>query len=331
MDDFDPDAFLANTKDAETPAAASSDTASFDPDAFLSGTASSGGGIPAPEPATPDGVAPMGIPGVSTGPALYEPLNIGKNVVAPIAKAIPNTLAGYWRNPMTAAADAVAASMTGGTVLPYAAKTGLEGIKGAYEGAKSIINDPLVMAADHPKAQALAAAEQQVLKHTPSGIDAKQLESIIKSGKVPVEAASKVTPEFESALNNYKLALGAVGKGSEASLASKLLATKTAQAILPALSAANKFLGPAGMAYNLYEAGKTARDTGLGQRIAEGQAHTAQRAFRQMNPQYGQSLTPDQAQAMSQSGSPRDIAAFGGQDKLDMAMRYTAAKRVLGQ
>jgi hypothetical protein len=100
-----------------------------------------------------------------------------------------------------------------------------------------------------------------------------------------------------------------------------------ASAAAPVLNTAARVAGPAGLAYNVYEAGQMARDTQLGPRLAQGQGQQAEQAFRQMNVPYGagfnQTITPDQARAVLASQNSRDIQAFGGLDFL--------RKKALGQ
>jgi hypothetical protein len=59
-----------------------------------------------------------------------------------------------------------------------------------------------------------------------------------------------------------------------------------------------------------------ARQTQLGERLAQGQAGAAQQSFRNMNTQYGMALSPQQAQSILSTNNPRDIQAFGGMNKL---------------
>jgi hypothetical protein len=102
----------------------------------------------------------------------------------------------------------------------------------------------------------------------------------------------------------------------------------------PLLRGAARVAGPAGLAMNAYDAAQYAQESQLGTRLAQGQGGTAQQAFRQMNPGYGQgfvsNVTPDQAAAVLQNGSPRDIQAMGGQKTLNELIRQKAAAKVLG-
>jgi hypothetical protein len=100
----------------------------------------------------------------------------------------------------------------------------------------------------------------------------------------------------------------------------KIAMSKVMQTAAPALNTAARVAGPAGLAYNAYEAGQMARQTGLGERLAQGQAQRAESAFRNMNVPYGggftQGISQQQAQNILASGSPRDIQAFGGTELL---------------
>lgn len=97
----------------------------------------------------------------------------------------------------------------------------------------------------------------------------------------------------------------------------------------PIASGVARVAGPVGLGMNIYDASQAARETELGPRLAQGQGRRAQQAFRGMNQTYGP-IAPDQAQAVLQSGSERDIAAFGGRDKLSEMIRLKAAEKVLG-
>lgn len=100
------------------------------------------------------------------------------------------------------------------------------------------------------------------------------------------------------------------------SMMQKIAASKVMQMAAPALNTAARVAGPAGAAYNLYEAGQMARETELGSRLAQGQGQSAEQGFRDLNVRYGNvfqnTLTPKQAQDILASNSKRDIESFGG-------------------
>jgi hypothetical protein len=99
----------------------------------------------------------------------------------------------------------------------------------------------------------------------------------------------------------------------------------------PVARGAVKALGPVGMGLNMYDAGQMARQTQLGERLAQGQGQQAEQAFRQgpVQSYQGPQLDAQQAQNVMQNASPRDRQYFN--DQLNMAIRLKAAKKVLGQ
>ena len=97
------------------------------------------------------------------------------------------------------------------------------------------------------------------------------------------------------------------------------------------LRGAARVAGPVGMGMNMYDAGQMARETQLGERLAQGQGQQAEQAFRQgpVQSYQGPQLAPQEAQNVMQNASPRDRQYFN--DQLTMAIRLKAAKKVLGQ
>jgi hypothetical protein len=102
----------------------------------------------------------------------------------------------------------------------------------------------------------------------------------------------------------------------------------------PAVRGLARVAGPAGLAYDAYQAQQFAEESQLGPRLAQGEGAIAPNAFRSMNVPYGSGFTdtmsPDQASAVLESGSERDITAFGGRDRLRELIRLKAAEKVLG-
>lgn len=133
-------------------------------------------------------------------------------------------------------------------------------------------------------------------------------------------AAQAANPEFAAKAAQYLEAVPGYGQ-------------QAMKIVSPIARGAARVAGPAGMAYNLYEAGQMARETELGQRLAQGQGQLAEQAFRQgpVQTYQGPQLSPYEAQNVLRSGSKRDIDYFGGADRLNMMIRLQAAKKVLGQ
>ena len=139
----------------------------------------------------------------------------------------------------------------------------------------------------------------------------------------PAVATTAAAPTAQQIAGNPMLAAMAEAQTEAAvnrTMIQKLAMSKVMQAMGPVLNTAARVAGPAGLAYNAYEAGQMARDTQLGQRLAQGQGGAAQQAFRSMNVPYGagfnQGITQQQAQNILASKSARDIQAFGGTDFL---------------
>lgn len=97
----------------------------------------------------------------------------------------------------------------------------------------------------------------------------------------------------------------------------------------PILRGLGRVAGPVGVGMNMYDAGSYAQEAELGRRLAEGQGQQAEQAFRQRNTQYGAPVTPEQAEAVLQSGSPRDIEGLGGQKFLNDIIRQRAAAQAI--
>lgn len=99
------------------------------------------------------------------------------------------------------------------------------------------------------------------------------------------------------------------------------------------LRGAGRVAGPIGLGMNAYDAAQYAQEAELGNRLAQGQGQQAQQNFRQLNPGYGQgfvnNLTPEEATAIIQNGTPRDIEAMGGQAALNALIRQKAAAKAL--
>ena len=132
------------------------------------------------------------------------------------------------------------------------------------------------------------------------------------------QAAMAANPGFAQAAQAYLKTVPTVGQ-------------QAMKVVAPFARGAMKVAGPAGMAMNVYDAGQMARETELGQRLQQGQGQQAEAAFRNLNTQYGSAMTPQEAQTVMSSGNKRDIAAFGGEDRLKQLIRQKAAARILGQ
>lgn len=321
---FDPDEFIKSSKGsaAEVQPAGGG----FDPDEFIKNTPAyvpgsepalvadvpaagvSAPGQPMETPPTPGGLTvpvpgsdyamPVQPPVVNpTGPGLASQLgstalgqeasqlaaNAGR-IAKPFATAGSTLLNSYVTNPITKLApDLAAVSM--GVPPPNATSKALGATQGAFNVARSLPGGPGVSIA--PPAPPGAAQ--------------------VSSNPMLAEMAARQAAAQTETLANR-------------SVIQKIAMSKVMQMAAPALNTAARVAGPAGLAYNAYEAGNMARETQLGERLAAGQGRAAPQAFRQMNTQYGggfnQTITADQARSILGSGNARDIQAFGGMDAL---------------
>lgn len=247
--------------------------------AFLSGGAKSA------EPAGPD-AAPQ-LPLTGYGPGIGSQLaatGMGQTAAAmaqPYARAGQNLLGQYAASPLTKLAPDLVA-MSAGVPPPIATSQALQATQQAGTAAmRSRVPPP-------------AMPTFQNTPPTPAQISSNPMLSEM--------AARQAAMETESMANR--------------SMMQKIAASKVIQMAAPALNTAARVAGPAGAAYNLYEAGNMARETELGSRLAQGQGQQAEQSFRNINTQYGDAfrntVTAQQARDILASGSTRDITAFGG-------------------
>ena len=286
------------------------------------------------EPSVAQAVAGAAAPAV-TGAAMAAPLGVSAADIGKVAKPIWETAKETYRGPM-----GVVRGVTDATLMAH----GVPPLAGAYGAAETMTK----------RAQALGSAAGEVSKglsqtplttgptgsQYPSGVPdyrtmgkavpdaAAQLKAAYDAGGPNAVKAFLATPEAAQYMKNPAFAQAAesyMGKVPSAMAQAGKVAGTVARG-------AGRVLGPAGMAMNLYDAGQTARETQLGQRLAAGQGQRAEQAFRGgmgMNYQ-GPQLDAQQAQNVLQSGSPRDIQYFGGRDRLSEMIRRKAAEKVLG-
>lgn len=261
-------------------------------------------------------VAPAGMYG-PTG--LKELGQATMEAAQPLVEAGKSAAAGYAKSPGKAIVDVGAAHL--GLPPPYATYEGIQGGRNLFGAAKQTIGNigealsKLPPGTDKAAAPFINELHPNDLNKLKNAINTEGLEKAFKT----FEAPKYLSAEAAQGLNAVK---SAFPTGMQ----------KLGQVVAPLARGVAKVAGPAGMAYNLYEAGQTARDTQLGQRLAEGQGQRAEQAFRGgMGMTYqGPQLQPQEAQNVLQSGSARDIQYFGGRDRLSEMIRRKAAEKVLG-
>ena len=242
--------------------------------------------------------------------------------ISPYAKsAVSAATAGYRARPlMTAAVDAIGLGTMGAPVASMA--NSAMGAADQYDRIKGVSNQVGKVLSNTPgnpvnyfamgRAAPEAAAILNDLYHNKGGPNA------IKAWlQTPEGAKYMKNPAFAQAAEQY---MGKVpGLGAQAM-----------KVVGPILRGAAKIAGPAGLALNAYDASEFAQQADLGGRLAQGQGRMAQQAFRNMNIKNSSPITPAEAAAVLQNGSPRDIEAMGGQRTLDALIRQKAASKVLG-
>ena len=318
---FDPDEFLKDQKPKESTAPA---TGGFDPDKFL---------------ASPDTNAePAFVADIQTGPA--EPGTPMETAPVPSATSIPVPGSDYsipFQPPVVNPAGAGLMSQIGGTALgqeaaAMAANAGRIAqpyVTTAGKVMSAYANNPLTklapdigavsmgMVPPYATSQAIGATQgaYNIARQTPGAV----------ATAAPPPTTTQVSSNPMLAEIAKRQAAAEAETIANRTVIQKIAMSKVMQMAAPALNTAARVAGPAGLAYNAYEAGNMARETQLGPRLAQGQGGAAEQAFRQRNTVYGNNnqITADQARAVLSGGSARDIQSFGGTDFL--------RKRALGQ
>ena len=260
-------------------------------------------GVPAENPPVPGGAAPAFYP---TGPGIPGVGQFARDV-GTMAQPIGQFAKSYASKPGLAVADLVAGSMLGAP--PKATVEGAQALGETYKNVRDYLSKTGKVV---PPAGAPAAPAAQ------AGVVADELANAAKIsraiGPEGLAAGMKAGGAFPPAAPPIGGPAAQQGAKFIESITAKF--ASMAQAVAPVLNTVGRVAGPLGTAYNVYEAGKFAHDAELGKKLAEGQGRVAQNVFRQNNTQYGAPVTRDQARAVLQSGSERDIYAFGGREKL---------------
>jgi len=246
---------------------------------------------------------------------------LGKDVAqagAPLIEAGKQAFQGYTRSPGKAIVDVGAAHL--GIPPPYATAEGAKGLyntyKAAMETGKNLSEalSKLPAGTDKIAEPFINSLRPDDLSKLNNLIKTQGLEKGLKTFPIPEYMGPEATQSLNSLKNSFPGTMSKIGAVAG-----------------PLARGVARVAGPVGMAANLYDAGQMARQTQLGERLQQGQGQRAEQAYRNMNTQYGAQLSPQEAQNVLASGNMRDIASFGGADRLNMAVRLQAAKRILGQ
>lgn len=248
--------------------------------------------------------------------------------VSPYAKSAASSIGStYQANKILAPLVDVAGLATVG-IPPVATAQGVLGAaaQGAAKGVSKVVStSPLIESPITGRPYPESVPDFRAMQRAAPEISAKLSEIYQKGGGNNAVKAWLSSPEAAPYLKDPRFAAAAesyIGKVPG-------LGAQAMRVAGPIASGLARVAGPVGLGMNIYDASQAARETELGPRLAQGQGRQAQQAFRTRNQTYGP-IAPDQAQAVLQSGSERDIAAFGGRDKLSEMIRLKAAERVLG-
>lgn len=269
-------------------------------------------------------VAAQGIGAVAPA-GMYGPTGLkelGQKVVqsaAPLVEAGKATAAGYAASPGKAIVDVGAAHL--GLPPPYATMEGYQGAKNLFGAAKQTFANlgdafsSLPAGTDKVAASFVNELRPGDMAKLKDAINTQGLEKAFKTFEAPKYMSAEAVDGLNAVKNAFPSGIQKLG-----------------QVAAPIARGVARVAGPAGIAYNLYEAGQAARDTQLGERLAQGQAQRAEQAFRAgpVKTYQGPQLQPQEAQNVLQSGSARDIQYFGGRDNLSDMIRRKAAEKVLG-
>jgi hypothetical protein len=283
-------------------------------------------------------IAPSVI-GMSSGPSGMKELGAAaKAGVMPYVKTagegLSKTLDIYKARPLVAPLVDAAGVMTMG-VPPIAASQQALGLYDKLNAAKEGVMGVSQELSKGEQTQEAYNAMQRALKQTDpalaktisetygtktGGAGNNAVRALLNSAEG--KAAMSASPEFASAASTYLKAVPTYGE-------------QVGKVVSPALKAAGKVLGPAGMAMNLYDAGQMARETDLGGRLARGEGQRAQQGFNSLLSRPTPApLNPTEASNLLQSDDERTINIYGGRANLEAlvksGLRQKAASKVLG-
>lgn len=302
---FDPDAYLSGNVGTTATAA----TSTFDPDQYIK--------------STPVEITGQETPGVAPAFAITGPTGINtakvKQAAQPILDILPRTYRQYMEpgGSLKLGMDLLGGSTIG--VPPVAAIEAAKGVAqvpGAVRESMGVIGRGLSEVADLNKPafdlffDALSDADRQALR---TAVD-RQGGNALKSFTLPEYAARnpQVVQAFETLKSQVPSGMQQLGR-----------------MVGPALRGAAKVAGPAGLAYDIYEAQPYMAQGG--QELQSGRAIQAMRGARRsmLNAPTAAPMSDQEVLNLLQSGDQRMINIYGGEEALRARIRQKAAERVL--
>lgn len=268
--------------------------------------------------------------GTGAGPAG----RIVGGAVMPFAKEV---LGSYVSKPLTAVADAVLAS------------TGIPPLVGPASGLAdraAAVRQGMVEAS---KQASMGAPTLSPVKGVPTTTTVGPYFEMLKS--VPRDVADKISNIWNTQGGNNAVrawlnsaegqALQRVNpefaaKAANFTQAAPGMLTQAGRVLRPLAVGAARIAGPAGMAYNIYEAAPYLEQANIGQRTQSGEVGQMMRDARRamLNAPTPAPLSPQEAGNLLASGDERTINIYGGrarlQEIINGAIRQKAASKVLG-
>ena len=277
----------------------------------------------APEAPQPNGAAPQFYPtgaGAEIPQGIQQGYQTAKTIAQPAVSAVGNLGKAYAANPLKLAVDIGAQHVVG--VPPTATEKLTPGLINTYQNVKDYIGKTGQFAPGQTQgAQNLGQAMNNMINPSvqqagqlAANMTPEELISHVQSGQSMEQLATKQTAAKAAQITATQGPAAAEGSNFINSITQKF--APLAARVAPVLNTVGRVAGPAGLAYNAYQAADYAQQAGLGNRLASGEGRLAQQVFHNQNTQYGAPITRDQARAVLQSGNARDIAAFGGQTRL---------------
>ena len=252
-----------------------------------------------------------------------------KEVLDPLKTAIPQTLQTYKAAPWKAGVDLAVGSM--GLPPPYASNEGIQSSVKAYQAGKESLSEASRLAsqfadkADIGKYQDLWTA----VKRVDPGAE-KVISEIYhtQGGGNAVKQWLTTTPEGQRFLADPKTAQ--IAEQYIGALPSK--GAQVMKAVKPVLKGAARIAGPAGLAYDIYEAAPYLEQAGpeLSSGRAQDRIREAQRMM--LNAPTPAPLSPTEAGNLLSSNDERTINIYGGRKRLEeivaSGVRGQAASRI---
>jgi hypothetical protein len=311
----------------------------FDPDAYLAERSSEAGTADLTQKAVQ--TALPAITGANTPTGLGQ---LGSEAVAaarPLAAATTGPVSQMYRaHPILSGAADLAGLATTGVPLATTGRgllTGAEGLYNKYQAAKEGLNS----------AQQFLSKGDLVPGKTPGTVYPETVPEFRSMQKTSPDMARQLKTIYDTQGGNAGVKAFLQSAEGQAALAANPgmaaaaeqymgkvpgMATQAMRVAGPVLRGAARVAGPVGLGMNMYDAGKYAQESGLGQRLAEGQGQQAEQAFRGMANQNvsGYQPTPQEATNIMESQDQRIIKMYGGPDRLRELIRAKAAVKALG-